>query len=61
MMVWLGLYYATTELRLCNAYSLESQLAAGKGLVVLGSAAGAAWLYYGAAGRFIATVWRPVK
>jgi hypothetical protein len=44
MMVWLGLYYATTDLRLCNAYSLESQLAAGKGLVVLGSAAGAVWL-----------------
>jgi len=61
MMVWLGLYYATTDLRLCNAYSLESQLAAGKALVVLGSAAGAVWLYYGAAGRFIATVWRPVK
>ena len=44
MMVWLGLYFATTDLRLCNAYSLESQLAAGKGLVVLGSAAGAVWL-----------------
>ena len=44
MMVWLGLYYATTDLRLCNAYSLESQLAAGKALVVLGSAAGAVWL-----------------
>lgn len=44
MMVWLGLYYATTDLRLCNAYSLESQRAAGVGLVVLGSAAGAVWL-----------------
>jgi hypothetical protein len=43
-MVWLGLYYAATDLRLCNAYSLESQLAPGKGLVVLGSAAGAVWL-----------------
>jgi hypothetical protein len=53
MMVWLGLYYATADLRLCNAYSLESQLAAGNGLVVLASAAGAVWLYYGAAGRFM--------
>lgn len=44
MMLWLGLYFATTDLRLCNAYSLESQLAAGKGLVVLASAAGAVWL-----------------
>jgi len=61
MMVWLGLYFATTDLRLCNAYSLESQLAAGKALVVLASAAGALWLYHGAAGSFISTVWRPVK
>lgn len=44
MLVWLGLYYATTDLRLCNAYSLESQLAAGKTLVVLAGATGAAWL-----------------
>ena len=44
MMVWLGLYYVTTELRLCNAYSLESQVAGGIGLVVSGSAAGAVWL-----------------
>jgi hypothetical protein len=61
MMLWLGLYYATTDLRLCNAYSLESQLAAGNGLLVLASAAGALWLYSGAAGRFISTVWKPVK
>lgn len=45
MMVWLGMYYATTDLRLCNAYSLESQFAAGQGLVVLASAAGALWLH----------------
>ncbi len=44
MLVWLGLYYSNTDLRLCNAYSLESQFAAGQGLVVLGSAAGALWL-----------------
>jgi len=61
MMVWLGLYYATTDLRLCNAYSLESQLAAGRALVVLAGAAGALWLYHGAAGSFISTAWRPVK
>ena len=44
MMAWLGWYYATTDLRLCNAYSLESQIAAGYGLVVLASAAGTVWL-----------------
>ena len=44
MMVWLGWYYASTDLRLCNAYSLESQLAAGRALVALASVAGAVWL-----------------
>ena len=44
MIVWLGMYFATTDLRLCNAYSLESQLVAGRALVVLGIAAGAVWL-----------------
>ena len=61
MMAWLGLYFATTELRLCNAYSLESQLAAGRGLVALAGAAAALWLYHGVAGRVLSTVWRPVK
>lgn len=44
MMTWLGLYFATTELRLCNAYSLQSQADAGWGLAALTIALGAAWL-----------------
>lgn len=43
MMVWLGLYLAGTDLRLCNAYSLQSQLRAGWGWVGLASALGLAW------------------
>jgi len=44
MMIWLGIYFASTDLRLCNAYSLESQVRAGQGLVVMASALGALWL-----------------
>jgi hypothetical protein len=43
MMAWLGYYFATTDLRLCNAYSLESQLRTGQGLVALALALGLAW------------------
>jgi hypothetical protein len=43
MMAWLGLYMANTDLRLCNAYSLQSQLRAGWGLVALASVLGLAW------------------
>jgi uncharacterized membrane protein YqaE (UPF0057 family) len=43
MMAWLGLYLAHTDLRLCNAYSLQSQLRAGWGLVALAAALGVAW------------------
>ena len=43
MMAWLGIYFATTDLRLCNAYSLQSQVNTGRGLLVLGMALGAAW------------------
>jgi len=35
MMIWLGLYFATTEVRLCNVYSLSSQHFTGYGLVVM--------------------------
>lgn len=35
MMIWLGLYFATTELRLCNVYSLSSQHMTGYGLIVI--------------------------
>lgn len=44
MMCWLGIYFATTDLRLCNAYSLQSQVATGWGLALLGLLLGCAWL-----------------
>ena len=43
MMAWLGVYLATTDLRLCNAYTLESQLRTGRGLVLLAVVLGLAW------------------
>ena len=52
MMAWLGLYLATTDLRLCNAYSLQSQLRAGWGLVALAAALGVAWVLDLRSGRF---------
>ena len=44
MGVWVGVYLASTDLRLCNAYSLASQVQTGRGMVVLSLLAGAAWL-----------------
>ena len=44
MMCWLGSYFATTDLRLCNAYSLQSQINTGWGLLALGAALGIAWV-----------------
>ena len=50
MLVWAGLYFASTDLRLCNAYSLDSQIAAGRSLaglavlLALGWAANAVWI-----------------
>jgi len=44
MMAWLGFYLSSTDLRLCNAYSLESQILAGWGLVGLAATLGTAWL-----------------
>ena len=35
MMIWLGLYFATTEVRLCNVYSLSSQQMTGYGLLAI--------------------------
>lgn len=43
MAVWLGSYLASTDLRLCNAYSLESQVNAGRGLVAMAVVAGIGW------------------
>ena len=44
MMAWLGIYFATTDLRLCNAYSLQSQANTGRGLLALGVALSIAWV-----------------
>jgi len=44
MLAWLGFYLASTDLRLCNAYSLESQLRTGQGLVLLAALLGGAWV-----------------
>jgi hypothetical protein len=44
MMIWLGIYFASTDLRLCNAYSLESQAIAGRGIALWGITLGFAWL-----------------
>lgn len=45
MMAWLGLYFITTNLRLCNVYSLQSQVDAGYGLLALSAGIGATWLW----------------
>jgi hypothetical protein len=54
MMIWLGFYFTSTDLRLCNAYSLETQVNTGRALVGWGFALGALWLFdalRGASGR----------
>jgi len=43
MMTWLGIFYATTDLRLCNAYSQVSQARAGRAVASLGIALGIGW------------------
>jgi len=43
MLAWLGFHLASTEVRLCNAYSLESQLRTGQGLVALALVLGLVW------------------
>jgi hypothetical protein len=35
MMIWLGFYFATSDIRLCNVYSLNSQHLTGYGLVAI--------------------------
>ena len=47
MMAWLGVYFATTDSRLCSVYSLQSQADAGRGLVALALACGIAWAITG--------------
>jgi hypothetical protein len=44
MITWLGFYFIHTDLRLCNAYSLESQIRTGWGLVAMGPLIFIGWL-----------------
>jgi hypothetical protein len=60
MMAWLGLYLAGTDLRLCNAYSLQSQWRAGWGLVGLAAAMGVAWALDMYVGRPLASARAPL-
>lgn len=59
MMAWLGLHLASTDLRLCNAYSLQSQWRAGWGLVGLAVALGVAWALDMYLGRPLASARAP--
>jgi hypothetical protein len=45
MLISTGVFLATTDRRLCNAYSLDSQLSAGAGVTALGIALGSAWAF----------------
>ncbi|PZP63491.1 MAG: hypothetical protein DI596_02905 [Azospira oryzae] len=45
MTLWLGLYWAFTEERLCNVYSLSTQQQAGAGLAALAVALGAVFVW----------------
>lgn len=56
MLVSAGLYMAGTDRRLCNAYALDTQLAAGRGLVALGVGLGLWWL-----GSIAVETWRATR
>lgn len=43
MTVWLGVYFATTDRRLCNAYTLDSQIATGIAIAGWGVLVAVAW------------------
>lgn len=43
MMLWLGSYFLQTDLRLCNAYSLQSQINTGWCLIAWGLGIGVFW------------------
>jgi hypothetical protein len=44
MLIWLGIYFTTTDVRLCNVYSLDSQIMAGRTLTALGIGVGTLWV-----------------
>jgi hypothetical protein len=43
MMIWLGMYFIYTDMRLCNAYSLNSQYWTGYGLCAISAITVAYW------------------
>ena len=45
MLLTAGVVLATTDRRLCNAYSLDSQVNAGLGVIALGFALGCGWVF----------------
>jgi hypothetical protein len=45
MMIWLGMYFIYTDMRLCNAYSLSSQYWTGYGLCTLSLAVVSYWSF----------------
>jgi hypothetical protein len=45
MMIWLGMYFIYTDMRLCNAYSLSSQYWTGYGLCAISIAIVSYWSY----------------
>jgi hypothetical protein len=50
MMTWLGSYFITTDLRLCNAYSLETQVQTGWGIAAIGIGLGVLWVGHALSG-----------
>jgi hypothetical protein len=45
MLVWLGQFIATTDLRLCNVYPREAQATAGASLVIWGAVVTVVWAW----------------
>lgn len=44
MMLWVGLYYLQSDVRLCNVYSQDSQQYAGIGLIIIAIALSLVWV-----------------
>jgi hypothetical protein len=45
MLGGLGVYFITTDLRLCNAYSLQSQILTGKAICIISGIIGVVWFW----------------
>ncbi|QKM62445.1 hypothetical protein DCO16_04830 [Polynucleobacter antarcticus] len=46
MFIWMGIYLQSTSQRVCNAYSLESQVRTGYGLIIISTLLFTGWLAY---------------